>query len=300
MTALKIDNLYKNYDAKIALENINLEVPRGSFFALLGPNGAGKSTLINIIAGLTKKTSGRITISGYDLDLESNLAKRKIGIVPQEITLDVFFTVFELLEFHAGYYGIPKAYRKTKEIIEAVGLSEQTHLIPRKLSGGMKRRLLVAKAMVHSPELLILDEPSAGVDIQLREHLWNYLLELNKGGTTIILTTHYLEEAQKLCDYVSFINNGKIICTDKKEKLIQTLGSTNILIEVANELNEIPEILNKYSPIIKGNTISFTFSPEYCDTGKIIVDVVDAGLGINNIVITEPVLEDVFKKLIVY
>jgi len=299
MVAIKIENLCKNYNGKIALDNINLDIPKGSFFALLGPNGAGKSTLINIIAGLTKKTSGKITIENYDLDLQTNLAKRKIGVVPQEIILDVFFTVYESLEIYAGYYGIRPAMRKTLEIINSVGLTDKMHSKPRQLSGGMKRRLLVAKAMVHSPEVLILDEPSAGVDLNLREDLWNYLIKLNQSGTTIILTTHYLEEAEKLCDYVSFINKGKIIRTDKKENLFRNLGIKTISIETSSKIEQIPNNLTDYNPTIHNNILEFNFTPAEHTTGKIISEVVKAGIDITNVSISEPDLEYIFKKLII-
>ena len=299
MNAIKIENLCKNYNSKIALDNINLEIPKGSFFALLGPNGAGKSTMINIIAGLTKKTSGKITIENYDLDLQTNLAKRKIGVVPQEIILDVFFNVYEALEIYAGYYGIRPAERKTMEIINSVGLTDKMHSLPRQLSGGMKRRLLVAKAMVHAPEVLILDEPSAGVDLNLREDLWKYLIELNKNGTTIILTTHYLEEAERLCDYVSFINKGKIIKTDKKENLLSALGIKTISIETSSIVDKIPENLAEFNPTIHNNSLEFNFAPATHSSGKIISEVVKAGIDINNVTIAEPDLEHIFKKLII-
>jgi len=188
---------------------VSLTIPRGAFFGLLGPNGAGKSTLINIMAGLVLKTSGRVEICGHSIDTALSAAKRSIGIVPQELMLDTFFTVRQALEITAGYYGVPKHARRTDEIIEAMGLADKADVPSRKLSGGMRRRLLVGKALVHRPEVLVLDEPTAGVDVELRRSLWAYVKRLNQAGTTILLTTHYLEEAEELCDQIAIINHGE-------------------------------------------------------------------------------------------
>lgn len=223
---LEISDLYKSYnqnnDSKEVLKKINLNIKEGSFFGLLGVNGAGKSTLINIIAGIVKKTSGSIKICGLDLDKEPEKVKQLVGIVPQEIVYDVFFTVRETLENYAGYFGIAKSKRRTEEIIEAIGLTEQADLPTRKLSGGMKRRLLIGKALVNQPKLLFLDEPTAGVDIELREHLWKYFRKLNNDGTTIVLTTHYLEEAELLCNDIALIDHGNIVLCQKKEELFSS------------------------------------------------------------------------------
>ena len=299
LAALKIENLVKRYNkSKLALDGVNLEVPVGSFFALLGPNGAGKSTMINIIAGITKKDSGKIDIMGYDFDTDNTMAKRQIGIVPQEIMLDSFFTVYEALEIFAGYYGIRPNQRRTNELLDALGLSDKKNTLTRHLSGGMKRRLLVAKAMVHSPKVLILDEPSAGVDIILREQIWEYLLKLNKEGTTIILTTHYLEEAEKLCDYISFINNGSIIHTDKKTNLLSTFGYKKITIDTTKKVTHKPEDFNILNAKFSGNHMEFISHPQTMHTGEIISKVIKLGYEINNITILEPELEDIFKKII--
>ncbi|MCF8462343.1 MAG: ABC transporter ATP-binding protein [Rickettsiaceae bacterium] len=299
MVALKIENLVKSYSkSKLALNDINLEIPKGSFFALLGPNGAGKSTLINIIAGIAKKDSGKIDIMGYNFDLENTMAKRQIGIVPQEIMLDSFFTVYEALDIFAGYYGIRPNNRRTDELIDALGLSDKKYTLTRKLSGGMKRRLLVAKAMVHSPKVLILDEPSAGVDIVLREQLWEYLLKLNKEGTTIILTTHYLEEVKRLCDYVSFINKGSIIHTDRKNNLLSTLGYKKITIDTTQQVTHTPNDFKVPNAKFFDNQMEFISHPQKMQTGEIISQVIKLGYEISNITILEPELEDIFKKII--
>jgi len=235
--AISIDDLKKTYQKsprspkKEALKNIDLKIKKGSFFGLLGPNGAGKSTIINIIAGLVKKSSGTIKIAGIDIDENLQATKFKIGIVPQELIIDPFFNVFETLEIYAGYYGIKKSARRTFEIIEALGLQEKTKSTPRSLSGGMRRRLLVAKALVHNPEILILDEPTAGVDVELRNQLWEYVKKLNREqNTTIVLTTHYLEEAQKLCDEIAVINNGAVIAQKSTVELMNILNYKQLLI----------------------------------------------------------------------
>ena len=206
----------KKAPPKEALKGVDLKVRRGSIFGLLGPNGAGKSTFINIFAGLVKKSSGTARTWGIDIDQDSRAARAAIGVVPQEINMDVFFTPFETLELMAGFYGVPKAERRTEELLEAVGLSDKRNAYVRQLSGGMKRRLLVAKAMVHAPPVLVLDEPTAGVDIELRRQLWDYVRELHARGTTIVLTTHYLEEAQELCDEIAIVDQGQVVACEPK------------------------------------------------------------------------------------
>src|SRR6188508_29661 len=210
--AISIEELEKTYaGGKRALEGVSLEVPRGQIFGLLGPNGAGKSTMINILAGLVNKTGGSATIWGFDIDAHPRNAKASIGVVPQEIIFDPFFTPRETLEIQAGLYGVPKADRHTMELLRAMRLEDKADAYARTLSGGMKRRLLVAKAMVHSPPILVLDEPTAGVDIELRQQLWDYVKRLNREGVTVVLTTHYLEEAEQLCDRIAIINHGRLI-----------------------------------------------------------------------------------------
>ena len=205
---------------KDALKDINLTIPKGSFFALLGPNGAGKSTFINILAGLVVKTAGEAKVWGYDIIDDMRAARRCIGVVPQELNLDAFFTPREVLDLQAGLFGIPEKARRTDEILEAVGLADKANAYARSLSGGMRRRLLVGKAMVHSPPVLILDEPSAGVDVDLRRQLWSHVKALNATGTTVLLTTHYLEEAEAMCDTIGIINHGQLIACEKTPDLL--------------------------------------------------------------------------------
>ncbi|MEO9129855.1 MAG: ABC transporter ATP-binding protein, partial [Sphingomonas sp.] len=229
--AIAIEGLCKTYKGgKRALDDVSFDVPRGQIFGLLGPNGAGKSTLINILAGLVNKTSGKAIIWGFDTDQHPRNAKVSIGIVNQEILFDPFFTPFETLEIQAGLYGVPKAKRRTMELLRAVHLEDKANAYARTLSGGMKRRLMVAKAMVHSPPVLILDEPTAGVDIELRQQLWAYVRSLNQHGITVVLTTHYLEEAEQLCDRIAIINHGKVIANKPTRELVGM--ATEKLVEV--------------------------------------------------------------------
>lgn len=237
--AIRIDNLVKRYasakgakgtmtEGKLALGGVSFDVPQGSIFGLLGPNGAGKSTLINILAGLVNKTSGTAEIWGFDIDQQRRNASRSIGIVPQEIVFDPFFTPYEVLENQAGFYGIPAALRRSEALLEAVRLSDKRNAYARTLSGGMKRRLLVAKAMVHSPPILVLDEPTAGVDVDLRRQLWELVSELNREGVTVVLTTHYLEEAEELCEDIALIGGGRIVARDTAKGLKESHGGGSL------------------------------------------------------------------------
>lgn len=224
MQALTIKNVKKTYKKGNvhALKGIDFHVNDGEFFALLGPNGSGKSTLINIISGPTKKSSGEVEIYGTSIDAQPELCKRMIGVVPQEIVFDSFFTVNETLLFQSGYYGIANNQKKIDEILEKLNLMDKKHSRTRMLSGGMKRRLLIAKALVHNPKILFLDEPTAGVDVQLRHDLWRYVRELNQDGLTIFLTTHYLEEAETLCERIAIINKGELVALEKTADLLET------------------------------------------------------------------------------
>jgi ABC-2 type transport system ATP-binding protein len=304
MNALEVRNLTKIYTnrsenaIKTALSDFSLDVEQGSIFGLLGPNGAGKSTLINILSGTVRKTSGYASIMGVDIDEDPRLAKYKIGVVPQEVALDTFFPVEEALEFYAGYFGIRPENRKTKEILEALGLSEKAKSTARQLSGGMKRRFLVAKAMVHSPGLLILDEPTAGVDIELRDQLWDYVKKLNKEGTTIILTTHYLEEAEKLCDRIGFISNGKLVKCDSKQNLLLSLSHKEIIVETESKIESVPADLKKYeAEIINPNTIKIKFNKKEISLKQIIDGISSSGINISDISIKEGNLEEVFREI---
>lgn len=283
---------------KVALDGVSLDIPRGSFFALLGPNGAGKSTFINILAGLVTKTSGQASIWGRDIDHDARAAKAAIGIVPQELNLDPFFTPRELLEVQAGMYGVPKSQRRTDEILEAVGLADKATAYARTLSGGMRRRLLVAKALVHTPPVLVLDEPTAGVDIELRQSLWAYVRKLNAQGVTVVLTTHYLEEAEELCDRIAIINHGKLVACDSKQALLARLDSKSLVITVEGGLAQIPPGLEAWSPEIRADgRLALRYAPSAVPAGVILAALAAAGLAIRDLSTEEADLEDIFLRL---
>jgi ABC-2 type transport system ATP-binding protein len=302
--AVEIEALTKIYRGrgrqpdKLALDNVTLAVPRGSFFGLLGPNGAGKSTLINILAGLVVKTSGHARVWGYDIDRDERTTRSAIGVVPQELNLDPFFTPRELLEVQAGLYGVPAAERRTDEILEAVGLADKAHSYARTLSGGMRRRLLVAKAMVHSPPVLVLDEPTAGVDIELRQQLWAYVKRLNAAGTTILLTTHYLEEAEQLCDRIAIIDRGAVVAHDSTQSLLGRLDSKVLTITTDHDLTVPPPELAAFAPEIKdGRRLVIRYKPSQTHVGAILAGIQAAGLGVIDLTTDQADLEDIFLQL---
>ena len=254
---------------KRALDGVSLAVHRGELFGLLGPNGAGKSTLINIMAGLVNKTSGTVRIWDIDLDRDPRGIRAAIGVVPQELNLDAFFTPRELLDTQAGLYGVPRAERRTDEILRAVGLADKADAYARTLSGGMRRRLLVAKALVHAPPVLVLDEPTAGVDVELRQHLWSYVRELNASGTTVVLTTHYLPEAEELCDRIAIINHGKLVALDTKKALIARLDSKTLHVTLDRDLAAIPPALAAFNPHRDGpRRLTFRYQPSQMRDGR--------------------------------
>ncbi len=281
-----------------ALKDVSLRIPQGSFFGLLGPNGAGKSTLINILAGLVIKTSGEARIWDHDIELDMRLARLSIGVVPQELNIDPYFTPRELLEVQAGFYGVKKSERRTAEVLDAVGLADKADAYARSLSGGMRRRLLVAKAMVHSPPVLILDEPSAGVDVDLRRQLWARVTEMNQRGTTVLLTTHYLQEAQALCDTIAIIDDGRLIACEKTGELIKRLDTKEMTIIVDRDVAELPESLKPYGvDFHNGRRLRFSYPPSKVSSGEILAAVQDAGLSIVDLTTREAELEDIFLKL---
>jgi ABC-2 type transport system ATP-binding protein len=302
--ALEAIDLRKTYAGsakappKEALKGIDLKIPRGSIFGLLGPNGAGKSTFINVFAGLVKKTSGTVRTWGIDIDKDSRAARAAIGIVPQEINMDVFFTPYETLELIAGFYGVPKAERRTEELLEAVGLTDKRNAYVRQLSGGMKRRLLVAKAMVHAPPVLVLDEPTAGVDIELRRQLWDYVRELHARGTTIVLTTHYLEEAQELCDQIAIIDQGQVVACEPKEQLLKRMDKKTLVIEPVEALNAVPGELSEYEAEIREDgALAITYRYGQQSVADMIEKFRASGGRIDDLRTEEPDLEDVFLAL---
>jgi ABC-2 type transport system ATP-binding protein len=297
--AIRIDSLSKTYaGGKVALDNVSFDVPRGQIFGLLGPNGAGKSTLINILAGLVVKTGGKAIVWGFDIDQHPRNAKRSIGIVPQEILFDPFFTPREALEIQAGMYGVPKAERQSDALLAAMHLTDKANAYARTLSGGMKRRLLVAKAMVHSPPILVLDEPTAGVDIELRMQLWAYVKSLNAQGVTVVLTTHYLEEAEQLCDRIAIINHGKLIANEPTRDLIAKAQDKAVVVTVDRDLAAAP-VAPCFDRIeISGERqLTITYRKDRVNAGEVLAALQADGLGIVDVTTKDPDLEDVFLSL---
>ena len=296
--ANKVNKLFYKQSSKInALKDFNIQIRKGSIHGLLGPNGAGKSTFINILGGLVKKTDGKVKICGVDIDKDPKLSKFRIGIVPQELNIDPFFTPNELLELQAGLYGIRKKNRKTDEILSNLGLLDQKNSYSRTLSGGMRRRLLVAKALVHSPEMLILDEPTAGVDVDLRSSLWKYIKKINQEGTTICLTTHYLEEAEKLCDYITILDKGSVIKDDSKQNLLNLISIKTVNFILNNQIT-IPKELNEYNPILKNNKLILSYDKEKTSLKLIMKILNENNIDFKEINTYESDLEDVFLKII--
>ena len=297
--AIRIDNLQKTYaGGKRALDGVTFDVPRGQIVGLLGPNGAGKSTIINILSGMVRKTGGSATIWGFDIDEHPRNAKASIGIVPQEILFDPFFSPLEALEMQAGLYGVPKGKRRSMELLRAVHLEDKAHAYSRTLSGGMKRRLLVAKAMVHSPPVLVLDEPTAGVDIELRQQLWDYVRTLNAQGITIVLTTHYLEEAEALCDRIAIINNGRLIAYTPTRELVGMAQEKIVEVTVDRDLTQAPQSSVFQNIVLKGERVlSITYSKANTNAGDVLTAVSSAGLGIVDVSTREADLEHVFLNL---
>ena len=297
--AISISNLEKTYKGgKRALDGITIDVPRGGIFGLLGPNGAGKSTLINILAGLVTKSGGSATIWGFDIDQHPRNAKRSIGIVPQEILFDPFFTPFETLELAAGLYGIPRAQRRSMELLRAMRLEDKAGAYARTLSGGMKRRLLVAKAMVHSPPILVLDEPTAGVDVELRQQLWVYVRSLHAQGVTIVLTTHYLEEAEELCDRIAIINHGRLIANEPTRALVGMAQEKVVEVVVDRDVAVAPEASCFDKIELAGErTLTITYRKDRVNAGQVLAALQSEGLGIVDVSTREADLEDVFLNL---
>jgi ABC-2 type transport system ATP-binding protein len=303
--AIEVRGLEKTYagtkksPAKTALRGVDLVIPRGSMFGLLGPNGAGKSTLINILAGLVVKSSGKATIWGFDIDQHPRNAKRSIGIVPQEIIFDPFFTPREALEIQAGLYGIARAQRITMELLGAMHLTDKADAYARTLSGGMKRRLLVAKAMVHSPPILVLDEPTAGVDIELRQQLWSYVKRLNEQGVTVVLTTHYLEEAEQLCDRIAIIHHGKVVANEPTRQLIAKAQDKSVIVTFDSDVDSVPtNACFENIALIDERTLEITYRKDKVNAGEVLAALAAEGLSIVDVRTRDPDLEDVFLSLV--
>jgi ABC-2 type transport system ATP-binding protein len=300
--AIELRGLKKTYaatkktEAKTALSGIDLDIPRGAIFGLLGPNGAGKSTLINILAGLVKKSAGSVNIWGFDQDENPRQSRASIGVMPQELNLDPFFTPGASLDMQAGLYGVPKALRKTDEILRLIGLEDKANSYARSLSGGMRRRLLLGKALVHSPQILVLDEPTAGVDIGLRQMLWDNVRQLNADGMTVILTTHYLEEAQEMCDQIAIIHEGALRALDTTANLLSKLDTKTLVVE-----SEAPVDISLPAGVTQSQradgTLAFTYSRSAISPGEILDALRLAGVKILDIQTEQPDLQDVFLDI---
>lgn len=306
--AIRITNLVKRYapsgggangdTGKLALDGVSFDVPQGQIFGLLGPNGAGKSTLINTLAGLVMKSSGSVEIWGFDIDHDRRNASRSIGIVPQEIVFDPFFTPFEVLENQAGLYGVSKSARRSMELLREVHLADKAKAYARTLSGGMKRRLLVAKAMVHSPPVLVLDEPTAGVDVELRRQLWELVSELNHAGVTVVLTTHYLEEAEQLCDRIAIINHGKLIANKPTRELVDMAREKIVVLTLDRDIATPPQHPAFVKSRLAGDrAVEITYNKDRMNAGEVMSLVQGQGFAIVDVSTREADLEDVFVSL---
>ena len=302
-TAIEIEGLRKVYAAagsgaaKEALTGIDLTVPAGSIFGLLGPNGAGKSTLINILAGLVVKTAGRVRIWGFDQDSNPRQSRAAIGVMPQELNIDPFFSPRDALEVQAGLYGVPRRARRTEEILKLIGLQDKAEAYARTLSGGMRRRLLLGKALVHWPQVLVLDEPTAGVDIELRQMLWANVRRLNREGMTIILTTHYLEEAQEMCDEIAIIDQGRLIVRDTTAAILGRMDGKTLLVRVGGPVGrlDLPEGVSRED---RGDGwLAFGYPRSRVQAGQILAALTAAGVEIRDLSTAEPDLEDAFLAL---
>ena len=302
--AITAEGLSKTYQAsgnqseKKALKSINLEIPRGMIFGILGPNGAGKSTFINILAGLVIKSSGKASVWGFDIDENPRMARASIGVVPQEINFDPFFTPLESLDLQAGLYGVTTKQRRSMEILETLGLGDKANAYSRTLSGGMRRRLLIAKALVHQPPILVLDEPTAGVDIELLHQLWTYVRALNEQGVTIVLTTHYLEEAQALCDRIAIIDHGDLVICDDTPNLLTLLDSKTLLLRPDAALSEVPAGLENYHTTLQSDgRLALTYNPREKTALQVLDDVRQKNISITDLETEGTNLEAVFMKL---
>jgi ABC-2 type transport system ATP-binding protein len=301
--AIRIEALRKTYKGrkgqpeKQALKGIDLTVPRGSVFGLLGPNGAGKSTLINILAGLVLKTSGKVTIWGFDQDENPRQSRASIGVMPQELNLDPFFSPRGALEVQAGLYGVPKAERDSDGILKLIGLEDKAEAYARTLSGGMRRRLLLGKALVHRPNILVLDEPTAGVDIELRQMLWENVRKLNAQGMTIILTTHYLEEAQEMCDEIAIINQGEVVARDSTANLLGRLDARAMVVQPAAPVTTLPQGRGIEAELRGDGAVVLRYHSNETSAEAVLEAVRTAGISIRDVKTEEADLEDVFLAL---
>ncbi len=296
--ALAIQNLSKAYDGTLAVNDISFAIEPGEIFGLLGPNGAGKSTAINMIGGVSRIDSGSIEVFGADNQKDYLTARRQVGVMHQEIVIDNFFTIDEALRFHAGYYGVRDDAAWRQQLIDRLGLKPHLHKVMIKLSGGMKRRFMIAKALIHKPRLLILDEPTAGVDVELRHTLWDFVREINLQGTTILLTTHYLEEAEQMCDRIAIMNHGKLIALESTATLLKELGTRSILVHLQTPVKELPGDLCCQAAELDntGTILRLTMSANQ-STGDLLKRLCDIGLPIAEIETKKASLEEIFLQM---
>ena len=300
---IEIKNLSKVYDNGFkALNNINLQINKGEIFAMLGPNGAGKTSLISIICGIVKPTSGKITVENFDIIEDYRETRSRIGLVPQELTLEQFETVFNNVSYSRGLYGKKPDPKHIEKVLRQLSLWDKKDLILRQLSGGMKRRVLIAKALSHEPRILFLDEPTAGVDVELRQEMWKVVKSLRETGVTIILTTHYIEEAEAIADRVGVINQGEIIIIEEKNELLKKMGHKKLTVELQQEINEIPAPLKKYNLLIGNNNMSldYTYNLKEKQTGitNLLQDIKDSGLKLKDLKTEQSNLEKIFVTLV--
>mgnify|MGYP003584346844 FL=1 len=297
--AIQIQNIVKQYHKLTALNGVNLEVKQGEFFGLLGPNGAGKTTLISRLAGVTRATSGSAQVMGFDVQRDYQQTRRALGVVPQELSFDPFFSVYETLKWQSGYFGIKNNQAWIDELLENLGLTDKADVNMRALSGGMKRRVLVAQALVHRPQVIILDEPTAGVDVELRQSLWAFISRLHRDGHTIILTTHYLEEAEQLCERIAILKKGEVVALDRTSTLLQQLAGVRLVVKTHNELNlgSLPAEIQAMNTQNANKRHNFTLNNAN-QVEHVLASVRMAGGELEDVLVSQADLEDVFVKLV--
>lgn len=298
---LSIEGLRKEYGSFTALHDVSLEIPPGEIFALLGPNGAGKSTLIGAICGMVRKTAGKVRLFGIDIDEDPVTPRYRVGLVPQEINFDPFFNPVECLEIQQGYYGQKPDPERIREVLEAMQLTSKAHVVTRALSGGMRRRLLIAKALVHRPQLVFLDEPTAGVDVELRRDLWDYIRRLRAEGTTVVLTTHYLEEAEELADRVGIIDRGRLLLLEQKTTLLERLGKRQTTVHFTEPQRALPDPLRDLGVILSADGSSALYTEQATSShgsGRVLGALYSAGLPIRDVETQRPRLEEILIEVL--
>lgn len=295
--AINIDNISKKFGELQALNQISFTIREGEFFGLLGPNGAGKSTLINVLSGLLRADSGAISVLGSDVQSDYRKARMSLGIVPQEVVMDPFFTVREILQFQSGYFGIKDNNVWIDELLDQLGLKDKAETNMRKLSGGMKRRVLIAQALVHKPAVLVLDEPTAGVDVELRQSMWRFIRRLHKDGTTVVLTTHYLEEAEELCDRIAIIDKGQVIALETKQDLLARGLGSKLLVRAKSEIKSIPDDYIEKVARQEGNELELVINRDTDSVMQILDDLRAASIDVDYVSVLNDSLEDVFVRM---